>query len=451
MTPERASSAAPSRGASMPSAVGTTRPSPRARRARDAPRPASMRRGTVGRGGRTSRPARQLGVEQVHQVGDADGRQPATDGLEWRQHLAIAALGEGDDVVDRRATPGPDGRAGVAQQGGFAGFGLPAAGRPAAGSGPQRGLTSVCPASPAYPAAPRPGSPPMITPIPIPTSPDTNRRLATPGDTPRRARRGRRGRLRWRPTPACRGRTARRASRRAGRRASRGWGEVHEPVGASRQPDDGDADAGEVVVEGHRAEQRSGELDGVLHRLAGREAAALAVDAHAVEHVATEADRGDGDGVDSHLDGEHDRPLGDRGDDGRGTTRAGGLRRRALDDEPPCRQLTDEVGDRRAGQPGDRRAAVTARSARRAWTWLSRALRLRRRTCSAPAPCDALLCGCPIPLLHRICCRREDIAGARSRRGRSRGPVSMSAACPTRGAGTMWWCPGGTGYLVEKA
>ena len=72
----------------------------------------------------------QLGVEQVDQVGNADP-QPATDGVDGGAHLGISALGEGDDVIDRHPTPGPDGWAGEAQQGSFAGFGLPTAGRPA--------------------------------------------------------------------------------------------------------------------------------------------------------------------------------------------------------------------------------------------------------------------------------------------------------------------------------
>ena len=156
----------------------------------------------------------------------------------------------------------------------------------------------------------------MITPTPIPTSPDTNKRLATPGDTPRRC------------SPSA-PRSASLATETGVPRAealgehvaerhvapAEVGGEVDEPVGAPRQPDDRNADAGEVVLDGHRGEQRLGELDGVLDGLARGEPTTRAVDADAVVDVATEADRGDGDGVDGQLDGEDDGPLGDCGDD----------------------------------------------------------------------------------------------------------------------------------------
>ena len=91
--------------------------------------------------------------------------------------------------------------------------------------------------------------------------------------------------------------------------------EVDESVGPSREPDDGDADAGEVVVDRHRRQQRLGELDGILDRLARGESTPRSVDADAVVHVAAEPDRRHGDRVDSQFDGEDDGALGVGGDD----------------------------------------------------------------------------------------------------------------------------------------
>ena len=92
--------------------------------------------------------------------------------------------------------------------------------------------------------------------------------------------------------------------------------EVHEPVSPPRQTDDGDADAGEVVPDGHRGDQRLGQLDGVLDGLAGRESTTLTVDADAVVHVSTESHRRHGDRVDGQLDGQDDGTLGAGRDDG---------------------------------------------------------------------------------------------------------------------------------------
>ena len=108
-----------------------------------------------------------------------------------------------------------------------------------------------------------------MTPTPIPTSPDTKSRLATPGDDAAAvlaegAEIGFVGdRDRDVEAEAFGEHLAERHVPPAEVR-----GEVHEPVGPSRHPDDRDADAGEVVVDGHDAEQRSGELDGVLDGLA---------------------------------------------------------------------------------------------------------------------------------------------------------------------------------------
>ena len=144
--------------------------------------------------------------------------------------------------------------------------------------------------------------------------------------------------------------------------------EVDEPVGSSRQPDHGDADAGEVVVDGYRRQQRLGELDRILDGLARGESTTRAVDADTVVHVTAEADRRHGDRIDRHLDGENDRPLGVGGDDRRRATGTGRLRRAALDDEAERRQLTDEIGDRRAIQSRERGELAIVTSARTRWT-----------------------------------------------------------------------------------
>ena len=91
--------------------------------------------------------------------------------------------------------------------------------------------------------------------------------------------------------------------------------EVDESVRPSREPDDGDADAGEVVLDGHRRQQRLGELDGILDRLARGESTTRTVDADTVVQMATESDRRHGDRVDSQLDGEDDSALGVGGND----------------------------------------------------------------------------------------------------------------------------------------
>ena len=90
---------------------------------------------------------------------------------------------------------------------------------------------------------------------------------------------------------------------------------MDEPVGPPRETDDGDADAGEVVPDGHRGDQRLGQLDGVLDGLVGRESTTRAVDADAVVHVGTETHRRHGDRVDRQLDGQDDGALGAGRDD----------------------------------------------------------------------------------------------------------------------------------------
>ena len=91
---------------------------------------------------------------------------------------------------------------------------------------------------------------------------------------------------------------------------------MYVTVRSPRDPDNRDANAGEAVIVGQRTEKRLGEFHRVIHRLVRRESVARPVDAQTVEDVAPEADGRHSDRVDRQVDGEDDRTLRCRGNDG---------------------------------------------------------------------------------------------------------------------------------------
>ena len=252
MTLVRASSAAPSSGASMPSAVGTM--------ATIDPGAASTRLlhsaldggpEQVVKAGVHPAEHNQFGIEQVDEVGNSEP-QPTSDRLQRREYLRISGFGAGDRPDRSTLDHLPRGGTEVAQQGAFTGLRLPASDRAAPAADPsgidQRvaRLAGVAGGAEARLAADDHADPdPHFTgheqEVGDPGGDAAavlaeGAEIGLVGDRDRRVAAESFGEhLAERHVPP-----------------SEVGGEVHEAVGAPRQPDDRDADASEVMFARNR-------------------------------------------------------------------------------------------------------------------------------------------------------------------------------------------------------
>ena len=237
------------------------------------------------------------------------------------------------------------------------------------------------------------------------------------------ARRGRRGRPRWRRTIGAGGRQrAGQQPRRAARRASRG----SERSTRSRRPAGRHRRRPRRSRRGRRCATCAAAPSASSARSAtmssGARAPAGPLDADEVEDVTAHADDGHGEGVDGDLERQHDGAAAGRG--GRAATGRPGRPSDSpalLDDESGGDEVADEPADAAAGQPG---ALAELRPRQRPLGVQHPDERAEvgppdRSRCAAPCP----------PGHHRICAPRVQTSVTRI-------SASSGAACQGREAAT---------------
>ena len=180
------------------------------------------------------------------------------------------------------------------------------------------------------------------------------------------ARRGRRGRPRWRPRsgPSTSSAPASALAERHVAPAEVGR-HRHEAVAPPDDADDRHADADQRLAGGSPRPQVVRQLGEVGGDRLDRGVAAGAVDADALEDLAAEPDDGRGERVDRDLEGEDDGAVRVEADDRRGPARDARRLGPLLGHEVGRRQLADEPADGAAGQARCARRARSARPGRR--------------------------------------------------------------------------------------
>ena len=159
------------------------------------------------------------------------------------------------------------------------------------------------------------------------------------------------------------------------------FGAVRTVPSGPHDADDGNADPDQVIGR-QTVEQRRRQPARSVAIAGGQVATARSTRTRPT--TAPQADDRGPDRVDGDVQGEDDRAIAPRADDGRGPARRSERRAPLLTDEACCRQLADQATDRPARQPGPHTRSI-ARAAPR-WSSLTIVLRFARRTVPLRCP-----------------------------------------------------------------